>query len=301
MSKLDDLMLFVNVVDTNSFSEAARKLGITKSVVSKHIHQLETQLNARLLNRSTRKLSLTEAGSLLYQHCKRIQQDIDTAIQVVSDTQNEPRGKLRINAPLSFGHLHLTSAITDFNKNYPDIEVELLLGSQYSNLIETGFDLAIQIKDLPDSSLAAKKLAVRSTQVCASPAYFKKFGYPQSPEDLKNHNCLIYRTQGQTNDEWRFIINGQDKIIKVQGDFQVNSSLCLAKAAASSAGIAKLPGYMINDEIKEGRLETVLHEYCPRDIGIYMVYPQNRLIAPKVKVFIDFLTRRFANEGYWNN
>lgn len=301
MNKLDDLMLFVQVVDTKSFSLAAKELGVAKSMVSKHINQLETRLNARLLNRSTRKLSLTEAGRLLYDHCKRIQQDIDTAIQAVSSTHDTPRGMLRINAPLSFGHLHLIPAIADFNQKYPEIEVELLLGSQYANLIETGLDLAIQIKDLPDSNLIAKKLAVRSTQVCASPRYFAEHGFPQTPYDLKQHNCLVYRTQGQVSDEWRFVIDGQDKIIKVGGDFQVNSSLGLARAAKSHAGIVKLPGYMINDEVQTGELVTVLNEFCPRDIGIYMVYPQNRFLAPKVKAFVDFLTARFASEQYWNN
>lgn len=300
MNNLDDLMLFVNVVDANSFSKAAKQVGVTKSLVSKHINKLETQLGARLLNRSTRKLSLTEAGTLLYQHCKRIQQDIDTALLAVSYTQDQPRGKLRINAPLSFGHLHLIPATTDFMQNYPEIQIELLLGSQYANLIETGLDLAIQIKDLPDSRLIAKKLAVRSTQVCGSPEYFAKHGYPTRPEDLEAHNCLVYRTQGQTSDEWRFSVDGLDKIIKVTGNFEVNSSLGLARAAAAGTGLAKLPGYMISDDIHQGRLETVLNDYCPRDIGIYAVYPQNRLIAPKVKVFIDFLAERFANENYWN-
>ncbi len=300
MNTLDDLMLFVNVVDANSFSKAAKHLGVTKSLVSKHISQLETRLGARLLNRSTRKLSLTEAGTLLFQHCKRIQQDIDTALLAVSYTQDQPRGKLRVNAPLSFGHLHLIPAVTDFMLSYPEIQVELLLGSQYANLIETGLDLAIQIKDLPDSALIAKKLAVRSTQVCGSPAYFSQHGYPRKPDDLESHNCLVYRTQGQTSNEWRFFENGVDKIIKVSGNLEVNSSLGLARAASAGTGLAKLPGYMISDDINQGRLETVLTEYCPRDIGIYAVYPQNRLIAPKVKVFIDFLADRFASESYWN-
>ena len=296
---LNDLMTFVTVVDEQSFTRAADRLNVTHSVVSKRITRLESSLNARLLNRTTRRLMMTEPGQALYERCSQIKQDIEEATLAVASTHDRPYGTLRVNAPMSFGQIHLAPVVCDFIKAYPDIKVELVLGRQYANLLEHNLDLSIQISELPDSSFIAKRLALRSTHICASPEYFKTHGIPKTPDELKEHNCLIYQSH-KMHDEWHFAQNDDTQVIKVQGNLHVNSSQAIQRAAIKGLGIARLPGYLTEQAIAAGKLASVLHEYCPHDIGIYAVYPHNRHLATKVRVFIDFIAERFSQEHHWN-
>lgn len=299
MQNLPDLMTFVMVVDEDSFSAAAKKLGLSHSVISRRITRLENELGVQLLQRTTRRLSMTEAGRAIYERAKQIQRDIEEVSLTVSASQQELRGTLRINAPMSFGQLHLMPAICEFMEQYPDLRIELLLGRQYANLIEESLDISIQISELPDSSFIAKTLMHRNTIVCATPKYLAQYGTPQKPEDLKQHNCLLYQEKRVHND-WRFIRNKEEFSVKVSGNLIINSSQAVAKAALASLGIARLPNYLIMHEINTGNLVSLIPEYCPKDIGIYAVYSHRKYLAKKVRVFVDFLVKKFSEDTYWN-
>jgi len=297
--KLDDMMLFSTVVEKASFTKAAHTLGISKSIVSKRLTRLEKQLDARLLNRSTRKLSLTEVGNTLYEHCVRISEELEEAERSVSHLQAKPTGLLKIHSPLGFGHTHLVPAIAEFIKQYPDISVDLSLGGNMDNLIEGGYDLAIYIGQPPESNLICRQLARRGMRVCASPAYLKKHGTPPKPEDLKQHNCLIYQ-ELPNQKVWRFIDkHSKDLFVPVDGNFHTTSSEALQAAALSGMGITMLPGFMMTQLMKSHKLKPILNEYCPQDITIHALYLHSRQLATKVRVFVDFLIDRFQHEDYW--
>jgi DNA-binding transcriptional LysR family regulator len=298
IKELPDLMTFVAVADANSFTGAAQELGVTHSVVSKRIQRLEATLGARLLHRTTRKITLTETGLALYERCSQIKKDIEEATSAVTAISQKPLGTLRVNAPMSFGQLHLVSAAADFMKLYPDVNIECILGRQYANLLEEGLDISIQIADLPDSSFVAKRIANSNTIVCASPEYLRKNEVPRYPHDLKNHNCLLYQ-QRKLEHRWHFIENKLDINVRVEGDFKVNSSQALVKAAEAHLGIARVANYLISNQIANGTLIPILKEFSPKHVGVHAVYPHQRHLAAKVKVFIEFLTERFQDEGFW--
>lgn len=304
---IDDALAFVSVVDEGSFAAAAKKWCISSSVISKRISRLEEQLRVQLIQRTTRSMALTESGQIFYERCKRIKAEINDAAADVLQHHQHPSGLLRINAPMSFGQVHLVPAVNDFIQLRPEIQVELILGSQYASFIHNGLDLAIFIKDLPNTHLLkSRKITVRSTGVYGAPSYFAQFGKPQEPSDLTNHNCLIYQTEpgnqlgiGQKYG-WQFL-KGKEKInIPVIGSLRVNSSQALVKAAIAGIGLVKLSSFMVTDEVKSGALISVLSEYCERDIDIHAAYPNQRFLPSKVRMFIDFLIERFRSEYYWN-
>lgn len=299
MQNLPDLMTFVMVVDEDSFSAAAKKLGLSHSVISRRITRLESELGVQLLQRTTRRLSMTEAGRAIYERGKQIQRDIEEVSLTVSVSQQELRGTLRINAPMSFGQLHLVPAICEFMEQYPDLRIELLLGRQHANLIEESLDVSIQISELPDSSFIAKTLMHRNTVLCATPEYLKQHGTPEKPEDLKHHNCLLYQEK-RVHSDWRFVRHGEEFSVKVSGNLIINSSQAIAKAALASLGIARLPSYLITHEINMGNLISLMPEYCPKDIGIHAIYSHRKYLAKKVRVFVDFLVKKFSEDAYWN-
>lgn len=296
---LSDMMLFLAVVEKKSFTAAAKQFNITKSVVSKRITRLEKTLGVQLLYRSTRKLSLSEVGETLYQRCLKIKEDLYEAEQVIKATHAEPQGRLRISAPNSFSRLHLIPAIADFMKLYPKVDIEIVYGTVYDDLIEYGIDCAIKIGELPDSSLIAKLLTVRKMRVCASPEYLEKYGTPQTPEDLAKHNCLTHKNS-PTGNEWHFLKGRKDQQVQVSGNFSAGSSQILEKAAVDGIGIVMLPGYMMTKDIQSGNLIRLLEDYCQDQIGIYAVFNQSKHIAPKLRSFVDFLHERFSAEDYWN-
>ncbi len=296
---LSDLFSFVAVIHAGSFTKAAKQLGVTHSVLSKRIKRLEEQLKITLLNRTTRQLHLTSAGQRIFQECEMIKHDFDSVISNLNLLKEEPQEMIRIHAPMSFGQLHLSSALSDFIKQNPKMMVELILGSHHLNLIEHGIDVGIYIKELPDSTLKARKIGMRSMLVCGSPDYFAKHGVPKKPQELVNHNCLLYQLQTQQQ-KWRFRGPKGNSLVKVKGNLSINSSQALASAAVAGLGIAKLPGYMINRELHQGKLISVLKEFCPKDIGIYAAYPYTKNPPAKVKLLTDFLAHRFDGEKYWN-
>ncbi len=299
---LTDALTFLTVVNEGNFAAAAKKWQINPSVISKRISRLEKNLGVQLLKRTTRQMILTEIGQNFYHHCERLQIDINMAASLAIESQDQPRGLLRINAPMSLGSAYLVPVIATFMRLYPDIQIELVLGSHFANFIEHGLDLAIHIKEPPNTNtLKARQIGIRKTGVYASPDYFASHSIPQTPKDLTQHNCLIYQSEpghklGSTyKHEWKFIEKQKTYNVAVSGNLMINSSQALVAAAVSGLGIIKISDFMVTKELNNKTLINVLDEYCLSDLAIYAVYPNQRFLPKKVRVFIDFLITSFSN------
>lgn len=299
MDTLSGFSVFTKVVETGGFSAAARELNMSKSAVSKHIAKLEDRLGVRLLNRTTRKLSPTEIGTDFYERARRIVQDVEETELAVSAMHLEPRGTLRLNVPMSFGYTHLAPALAEFLELYPDINIDMVLNDRVVDLLDEGFDVAVRISRLADSTLIARKLAPMRIVTCATPEYWKQHGVPKTPQDLTKYNCLTY-SYLLREDEWPF--NGPDGefTVKVSGNLRANNGDALRKAALAHAGVIIVPTFMVCDDIKSGRLQTILDDYMETDLAIYAVYPHNRYLSAKVRAFVDFMAKRFGPEPYWD-
>jgi len=296
---LSAMAVFARVVEEGSFSDAARGLGVSKSAVSKQVGRLEDRLCVRLLNRTTRQLSLTEAGTAFYEHCRQLVADADAAESAVTHLAAAPRGTLRVNAPMSFGQLHVAPALPDFLAAYPELAVEMQLNDRTVDLIEEGFDLAIRIGQLRDSSLIARRLAPMRRVVCAAPSYLDARGRPGHPRDLKQHECLIY-SYLSSGREWRFHGGDGDLRVPIQGRLEINNGDALLAAARQGFGVVMLPTFLAAADVKAGRLEPVLQDWCEAQTGgIHAVFPASRNLSPKVRVFVDFLARRFTGDPDW--
>jgi DNA-binding transcriptional LysR family regulator len=291
---------FVRVADSHSFSEAARRLRLSKSVVSRQVSALEAQLGARLFHRTTRSLSLTEVGQAYFERCARILAEIEEANLSVSSLQAVPRGKLKVNAPMSFGILHLAPLVATFLDRFPEIDIDMAMNDRVVSLIEEGFDVAVRIGRLEDSTLIARHLAPARRVVCASPAYLQQRGTPRTPDDLADHCCLSYSNLA-TADEWQFCTSdGRRWPVEVRGRFRVNNGDALREAALAGVGLVMLPTFIIGRDLQAGTLVAVLGEFVPQTIAIHAVYPHNRHLSPKVRAFVDFLVERFGPRPYWD-
>lgn len=295
MEHLSDIAVFVRVVDTGSFTATADALGLTQSTVSKSVSRLEERFGTRLLNRSTRKFSLTQAGSTLYERGKRALVEIEEVEVEVARLQAEPRGILRVSAPTSFGALHLAPILPAFLERYPALTIDLQLDDRQTDLVEEGFDCAIRIKELGDSTLVARKLAPCRQVICAAPEYLRRHGTPGAPEELKRHPVLIY-TYRPSLGEW--ILrgpNGKTTKIETSARLSSNSGIALTQAALSGFGIVVPPKFYITKELEEGRLVAILddHTVLP-SLNIYVIYPERRYLSPKVRAFVDFLDERIG-------
>lgn len=299
MDRLDDMAIFVRVVDCKSFTQAAERLGLSKSVVSRRLTELENRLGARLLNRTTRRLSLTEVGQAFYDRAVRILADVDEAEGAVGDHLASPRGKLRINAPVSFGTLHLAPAIAGLLERFPQMEVEMDLNDRYVDLVDEGFDVAVRIGRLRDSSLIARRLAPNRRAVIGGPGYFARRGRPAAPEDLLGHNCLIY-TNTPVADQWTFRVGEEIRSLKVSGCLRANNGEVLMDAVRQGIGLAIMPTFLCGPDIAAGRVETALDDCTISESAVYAVYPHGRHLSPKVRVFVDFLADRFGPVPYWD-
>lgn len=304
METVTGMRLFARVVESGNFSEAGRRLGLAPSSISRQINALEDALGARLMNRTTRKLSLTEAGQLYYQHAARILADIEEANMAVSELEAAPRGVLRLNVPVVFGRLHIAPALPDFLERNPAVTIDLTMTDNVVDVVEEGADLAIRIAELKDSTLIARRLAPSRRLICASPAYLDRHGRPQSPQDVASHNCLTYKFSPGQSQVWR--LRGADDglhEIRVKGNLQSNNSEALYAAAKAGLGLAMLTTWTIAEDVRSGTLEVVLPDYeaSPTDLNaaIYAVYPHNRHLSAKVRAFIDFMVERFGKPGYW--
>lgn len=283
------MVAFARVVEVGSFTSAARELGLSTPVVSKRIGALEEELGTRLLHRTTRKLSLTEAGTAFYQHCARVIEEAKMAEDAVARLNESPRGLLRITAPVSFGSNQIAPAIPEFLARYPEVRVEMILSDRIVDLAEEGFDLAIRQTNDPQENLVAKRLATIKKPVCASPEYWRKFGKPTTPEDLSDHNCILYASV-PVNDAWSFSGPVGEKNVKVSGNFTVNNAQAMLEAGVGGLGVIRLTSIIVSREIESGRLESVLEEYASTGTDIYMMYLPNRYVSKKARAFIDFFT-----------
>jgi len=299
MDPLDGIAAFARVVESSSFSAAARRLKISKSAVSAHVQRLEERLGVRLLNRTTRHVSLTEAGTAYYHHCARILSEAEAAEQAASALQREPRGTLSISAPDGFGWMHVAPAVPDFLKRYPGLSVDITSSHKHVNLAEEGLDLAIRIGVLEDSPLVVRKLAPSRLILCAAPAYLKEHGTPREPMDLARHNCLCINLT-PWDDNWRLAGNGSELTVAVSGSFRSNNAEMLRAAALDGIGVALLPSWAATEPLHTGALRRVLAAWEPQARTIYAVYPGNRLMTAKVRAFVDHLARRFGRPPYWD-
>ena len=300
MEDLSAMAVFARVVEMESFSGAARALGLSKSAVSKRVGRLEDRMGLRLLNRTTRRLSLTEAGAAFYQGCRRVVAEAEAAERAVSRLASAPRGRLKVNAPMSFGVRHLAPALPDFMARYPELNVDLTLNDRVVDLVEEGFDLAIRIARLAESSLIARRLAPNRLVLCAAPTYLTAHGAPRSIEDLKGHECLLYSYQA-AGDVWRLCGPGGERRLAVTGRLRINNGDALLAAALGGLGVALLPCFICGQDLRAGRLIQVLPAWSgPADTAIAAVYPASRNLSPKVRVFVDFLTERFSGTPYWD-
>ena len=300
MHDLTAMAVFAAIAEAMSFSQAAERLGLSKSAVSKQLARLEERLGARLVNRSTRQISLTEVGEIYYGYCARILKDAEAADMAVAQLQAAPRGRLRVNAPMSFGTMHLAPAVASFMAEYPDINVELELTDSFVDLIDSGFDLAIRITQMADSSLIARRLAPSNSRVMASPAYLEKNGIPQHPSELKRHRCLIYANSSETS-FWTFRKDGESLQAGVDGPLRSNNGEILRDAAIAGAGLSVQPLFIAWQAVRRGELVPVLEDWTIRELSIQAVYPHRRHLSPKVRAFIDHLAGCFGDPPYWED
>lgn len=285
----ESIEAFERVVRFESFSRAAEDLGVSRSHVSRQITQLENRLDAQLLLRTTRKVSPTEVGQAFYIRCQEILNTLEDAEQAVIDLQERPRGILRVTVAGAFGEDFIAPAALDFMADHPGLSVELDFSNRLIDLISDGYDLAIRAGTLQDSSLIARRIASRKLVTCASPTYIARNGVPPTVHALTNHNCLL-----GTLDTWRFREGGKNFDLRVQGNWRSNNGRALLQAARQGLGLVQLPSFYVDEDLAAGELVAVLEDFNPTDTGVWAVYPHNRHLSAKVRLFVNFLAERFT-------
>lgn len=300
MDRFENMQAFVRVVEAGSISGAADQLDVAKSAVSRRLKELEAHLGVELFHRTTRRMNLTETGRAFYHQSVRILDDVLEAELAASQAHSELQGMLRVALPLSFGLMHLGPAINDFSQQYPKIEFDLDFNDRQVDLMQEGFDLAIRIANLPDSSLIARRLANIQLVMCASPEYLKRMGVPQTPDDLIKHHCLVYNLLRDA-DHWSLHdVDNTLMKIKLNTTLKASSGEFLRDAAVNGQGIVLLPSFIVYQEIEKGRLVPLLADYSAAKLAAYAIYPQTRHLSQRVRAFVDFLVQRFAGVPYWD-
>ena len=299
MDKLAEMLVFTRVVECGSFSAAARLLRLTPSALSKQIGRLEDRLDARLINRTTRRLNLSEEGEAFYERCQRILAEIDEAEQAVNALHENVRGTLRVNGTVGFTKQQVVPLLPEFMGRYPDLGVELELTDRSVDLVEEGMDAAIRLsEELQDSNLVGRRLAVNRRVICAAPVYLRRHGTPQVPEDLLEHNCLTLSARADFND-WEFEDARGSRILRVSGNFEANQADALYQAVLAGVGIARLATYLIGHDLRRGRLVHILPEYTHVRNSIFVVYPHRSHLSAKVRALVDFLVEKFSPVPPW--
>ena len=296
---LTGMRVFSAVVEAGGFARAAERLGFSPAMATRYVAQLEAHLGVRLLNRTTRRLSLTQAGNDFYQRAVQVLTLVEQAERAAAQEAAEPRGVLRINTSVTFGHRHLGDAVRAYLERYPKMKVDLTLNDRMVDLVEEGFDLAVRIARKIDPGLVARPLARVRTVACAAPAYLKKHGAPKSPADLIRHNCLTYAYTGVPN-EWRFRRNGREERVVVTGSLQANNGDILCDVAARGLGVILQPTFLVFEALRKGALVPILKNWQTEQFEVYAVYPNREFLSPKVRSFIDCLVERFGPEPYWD-
>ena len=298
MDTIDGMRTFVAVISAGSFSGAAERLNMSPQLVSKYVGQLETRLGARLLNRTTRRLSVTEVGQAYYERCQAVLADIDEMESAVGDAAAAARGTLKINAPMTFGTKHLSRAIVEYQCRQPEVTVELTLDDRVVDIVSEGYDIAIRIGRLQESSLVARKLAPVRLVVCGTSDYLAERGVPDTPKDLENHECLRYTLSSDAG-RWRFRNGGQTEDVQVSGRLSANNGDAIRLAALAGSGLALQPTFIVGDDVRDGRLQIVLEDYEAEPMGVYAVYAHRQYLSGKVRTFVDFLAGYFGSPPYW--
>ncbi len=300
MDRYENMNAFVRVVESGSISAAADRMDVAKSVVSRRLKELEEHLGVELFHRTTRQMNLTDSGRAFYQQSVRILADILEAEHATSQFHGALKGNLKVALPLSFGLMHLGPAIREFLQMHPEIEFDLDFNDRQVDLLAEGFDLAIRIASLPDSSLIARRLAPVQAILCASPAYLDRMGTPHTPEELIHHRCLVYNLISNFESWNLYDANGQAVKIKIKPYLKASNGEFLRASAIDGLGIALLPAFIVYQEIESGALIPLLTEYrCPQ-LAAYALYPQTRHLSQRVRAFVDFLVKRFEGLPYWD-
>jgi len=300
MDKLDAMNAFAKVVASGSYAEAARRLNLTRSAVSKAVMELEQMLGARLLDRTTRRVAPTEAGLAYYERCLAILAQVDETEAQISRLHDEPKGLLKVNAPMSFGTLYLGDAVADFMLRYTDLKVELALTDRFIDPLEEGVDITVRIGALTDSSLIVRRISPVRVVLVASPGYLETHGTPQNLDDLARHRCLSYG-HATSMLRWQLTDNGKPVSIAIAACLASNNGDVLRDAAVKGIGIAQLPTFIAGKDIAADRLRILLPETEPENLTIHALYAPNRYLAAKTRVFIDFLVDRFGKTPSWDS
>ncbi|EPT8449888.1 LysR family transcriptional regulator [Vibrio cidicii] len=289
MASWEGVSEFVAVAETGSFTQAAKRLVTSVANVSRRIALLEERLGVKLLLRTTRKVSLTEAGQMYYQQCRALLEGLEQAELTVTQMQQTPRGKLKVTAPVTYGEQKIAPLLNDFLLQHPKLELELVLTNQKLDLIEQGVDVAVRLGQLDDSSFIARRLSNRHLYVCATPDYLAQCGTPHTLSELTKHSCLV-----GTYDHWRFKENQQSRSIRVKGRLSCSSGVVLLDAVLKGMGLAQLPDYYVEEYLLSGRLVEVLPSYRDDREGVWALYPQNRHLSPKVRLLVDYLAQHLS-------
>lgn len=293
LDHIGDLLAFVRVADAQSFTAAAEKLGLSRSAIGKCINRLEQGLGARLLHRSTRSVSLSDDGRIFYEHAQRILSEVDNATDAMASRKQAPRGRLRIDLPVSLGRLHLMPLLRAYLRRWPDVEADVSFSDDYTDLVRDGIDVAIRIGGDVDSRLVRRVLAPHRLITCAAPAYLARHGVPATPDALSQHQTLAYTHAGQLV-PWRFAVQGQERHVSVAGRLRLGHTEALRDAALAGDGIVQLGAFLVADDLRAGRLTPVLETVAPTGAPVCAVYPHRRHLSPKVRMLIDEIA------GIWN-
>ncbi|AMN39277.1 LysR family transcriptional regulator [Rhodoplanes sp. Z2-YC6860] len=300
MDRLTSMHVFAKIVASGSFAAAARQAQLSPTVVSKHVQALESWLGARLLNRSTRRVALTEAGEAFYERCTRILSEVEDATGAASALQTTLRGRLRVSAPGLFGVEQVTPAAVSFMAKHPDVSVRLDLNDRYVDVLGEGYDLAVIVSHLPDSSLIARRLAPIRFVTCAAPSYLERRGTPQHPSELRFHDCLQYNGFLWPRNEWRFVAANGDPVTTQLSPRFASATLALRIAVLQGAGVLLCPTYAVGADLAAGRLVPILTEFSIPELTAYAVHAQGRHRSAKLGSFIDLLVARFGPNPPWD-
>jgi DNA-binding transcriptional LysR family regulator len=287
MDTLDLMRTYLAVVDTDSFTGAGRKLGKSKALVSKHVSELEQRLGARLMHRTTRSIGITEIGRAYYERAQQIVSDFDNLEESIRSEAGTPRGLLKLTAPQTLGEMAVMGMATAFRRKYPSVELDILLTDRAVDLVSEGFDVALRVATMTDSSLIARKLCDMRVRLCASPAYLKRNGTPKAPEDLLQHHCIV-DTNIRWREAWRFERDGKPLVVKVRPAFSVNSASAVRDALTSGIGIGFCPEFAVAKDVKAGRLVPLFDNLIGTTYGVYLIYPHRNHLSAKVRAFLDF-------------
>lgn len=296
MNQWEGIDEFVCVAELGHFSGAATRLGLSSSHVSRQIAHLEDRLQTRLFYRSTRKVSLTEAGQTFLQHCQRLQDARDEALQAITDLGSEPKGLLRMTCAVAYGESFIMPLVDDFMQRHPQLRVEMTLTNQTLDLLHGSYDLAIRLGRLQDSSMIATRIAPRHMYLCAAPTYLAHHGAPHSLSELPRHNCLI-----GSSDVWGFQQRGKEVPVRVQGNWRCNSGQAVLEAALRGFGLCQLPDYYVREHLRSGALRALLPQHQPPHTAVWALYPQQRHLSPKVRQLVDYLKLGLAQRAEYNS